>query len=305
MGFLHRDIKPTNLMLYKHLGEPDFVKVLDFGIAKLFGQVKVGPSEHARTKTGVVVGTPRYIAPEIIEGGSALPASDLYALGLLCYELLTGHHANRGKTPLEIISFQVSPEPILLPQELLIPGPTAPDHRAHDGEKSGGAVGPMRGDVIEALRREKLGEAYDAQVFEQTVPSMRVSEELLGLPIADDAATSEYNALSPAHLAPTRRSHRVSEPLPPPPRSLGESLSEPSDEILLDQGVAEIFAATGHHPVARPQGVLPLEWDKEDVTDVSRYAQAGPGPKEERLIVLTQKKRYQAHACRRPVPERA
>ena len=293
-GILHRDIKPTNLMLYDHLGEPDYVKVLDFGIAKLFQQAKAPPSEHERTRTGVVVGTPRYIAPEVIEGEKALPASDLYALGLLCYELLTGHHANRGGTPLEIISFQVSPEPILLPQELLIPS-SLREIIERMLAKSLATRWGSAAEVIEALRREKFGEAYDAQVFEQTMPSMKVSEELLSLPphaFDEDAATSEFDALQPQMLkVPPPRATRVSEPLPLPPKGLGaRPKSEPSKEILLEQDVTEALRAAGGHAVAQPQGPVGLAWDREEVTDVSGRGQPVPQAREERLIVLTQKK---------------
>lgn len=80
-GVLHRDIKPENL-LFSAQGS---VKVTDFGIAKV-----VGGSQTLATKTGEVLGTPTYMAPEQIQGGEPVPATDVYATGVVLYELLTG-----------------------------------------------------------------------------------------------------------------------------------------------------------------------------------------------------------------------
>ena len=87
-GIIHRDLKPSNLMLVTFEGEPDFVKVVDFGIAKLLPQ---GPeeSEHL-TETGQIFGSPLYMSPEQCRGASLDPRSDIYALGCVMYRALTG-----------------------------------------------------------------------------------------------------------------------------------------------------------------------------------------------------------------------
>ncbi|SEK50032.1 serine/threonine protein kinase [Stigmatella aurantiaca] len=84
-GVVHRDLKPENIMLVRHDRIPHFVKVLDFGIAKLFDSDKKG-----HTQVGVLIGTPGYMAPEQWSAQAVDGRTDLYALGIIAYELLTG-----------------------------------------------------------------------------------------------------------------------------------------------------------------------------------------------------------------------
>lgn len=98
-GIVHRDIKPENIMLVPLLYDPDFVKVMDFGIAKMASGV--GPQI---TQAGQTFGTPRYMAPEQLQGGQLSPATDLYAVGLILYEMLTGAPAVQTDTLADTIS---------------------------------------------------------------------------------------------------------------------------------------------------------------------------------------------------------
>jgi serine/threonine-protein kinase len=87
-GVIHRDLKPDNIILVEHGDDPDFVKVLDFGLAKMMGE---GQSSLRNTRTGTVVGTPYYMAPEQCEGNVEIDhRADVYALGVLIFEMLTG-----------------------------------------------------------------------------------------------------------------------------------------------------------------------------------------------------------------------
>jgi serine/threonine protein kinase len=86
-GIVHRDLKPDNIILLQRGRERDFVKLLDFGIAKLTGSA-VGSHQ---TRTGIVMGTPAYMSPEQCEGRPNLDLrTDIYALGIVIYEMLTG-----------------------------------------------------------------------------------------------------------------------------------------------------------------------------------------------------------------------
>ncbi|WP_426989140.1 protein kinase domain-containing protein [Pseudarthrobacter sp. Y6] len=106
-GLVHRDIKPGNLLI-----TPDGrVKVTDFGIARLADQVPL-------TQTGQVMGTAQYLAPEQATGQTATGASDIYALGVIGYECLTGHRPFSGESQIAIALAQVNDAPPPLPETL-------------------------------------------------------------------------------------------------------------------------------------------------------------------------------------------
>jgi ABC-type phosphate/phosphonate transport system substrate-binding protein len=100
-GVLHRDLKPSNIILDQH-GNPHLT---DFGIAKSIGQ------ETDLTQTSELVGTPCYMAPEQAEGGALSPRSDVYSLGIILYELLTGRKPFEGEKPMETLRRVIEEEP--------------------------------------------------------------------------------------------------------------------------------------------------------------------------------------------------
>jgi serine/threonine protein kinase len=116
IGIIHRDLKPENIMMVARQGDPDFVKVLDFGLAKVVpagANPNGGPKEGLSagkliTQTGSIFGTPRYMAPEQCIGGATDGRSDLYALGLVLYEMLAGVHPITAKSTLQVISHQLA-----------------------------------------------------------------------------------------------------------------------------------------------------------------------------------------------------
>lgn len=113
-GIVHRDLKPSNIMLVRMPSEKDFVKVLDFGIAKA-----LEPSlNQFDTKTGLVFCTPKYAAPELLRGREVKPATDVYSLGLIALEMLIGAAVVPTDSDAEAIAYQISPQPIMIPDEL-------------------------------------------------------------------------------------------------------------------------------------------------------------------------------------------
>jgi len=102
-GLVHRDIKPGNVLL-----SPSGAKVVDFGIAAVAGD----PSELPQ---GLVWGTPAYLAPERLGGGEVVPASDVYALGLLLYRLLAGQMPWQTETVTQMLKAHWYAEPAPMP----------------------------------------------------------------------------------------------------------------------------------------------------------------------------------------------
>ncbi len=102
-GVIHRDLKPANITLDAR----GLVRLMDFGIAKVWGE----DSEGSATGTGRVVGSPLYMSPEQVRGGILDFRSDLYAMGLVVYELFTGRGPFRGDTPVEAMMARLEEEP--------------------------------------------------------------------------------------------------------------------------------------------------------------------------------------------------
>jgi len=120
-NMLHRDIKPANIMLFDHVGRRDQVKVLDFGLAKAIDDPHFTADNPDLTDAEVLIGTPRYMSPEQIRGHRLTPATDMYSLGLVFYELLTGEKAVDAKSTMNTLARHVNDEPIQLPAEINIP----------------------------------------------------------------------------------------------------------------------------------------------------------------------------------------
>ncbi|GAC1353220.1 MAG: hypothetical protein NVSMB1_24410 [Polyangiales bacterium] len=111
-GIVHRDLKPENLYVVRDrqlMGRPDapFMKILDFGISKVIG----APETHALTRTGMIMGTPNYMAPEQARGEKVDHRVDVYALGAILYRMVTGKRAFEGTDPSAVITAVLSEEP--------------------------------------------------------------------------------------------------------------------------------------------------------------------------------------------------
>jgi serine/threonine-protein kinase len=144
-GVVHRDVKPENVFLVTKGKDPDFVKVLDFGIARLF---RAEDPTHA-TQSGLVFGTARYISPEGAAGEKTDARSDVYSLGVLTYQLLAGETPFPAATPVTLLMQHIHERP------------------PHLKSKAGGAQVPdaIADVVMRALSKRPEGRFEDASDF--------------------------------------------------------------------------------------------------------------------------------------------
>ena len=122
-GIVHRDLKPENVMLVRRGGNPDFVKVLDFGIARLnWGE------QSMATAAGLIFGTARYISPEGAQGEAVGPPGDVYAIATLLFQMLSGRTPFEGEQAVHLLVQQIHDRPPPLrsiPRAAYVPEPIA------------------------------------------------------------------------------------------------------------------------------------------------------------------------------------
>ncbi|MBA3440408.1 MAG: protein kinase [Pyrinomonadaceae bacterium] len=157
-GIIHRDLKPANIFIVEDSSSSPVVKVLDFGIAKLATEASENGQAKALTETGMMIGTPRYMSPEQCDGAGLTPASDVYSLGIILYEMLTGSAPFNGATPLAVALKQSAqiPRP---PREIV---PTIPQ--------------ALEDVVLHALQKNPADRPADAAAFYQEL--YRAAEQL-------------------------------------------------------------------------------------------------------------------------------
>ncbi|NOU32511.1 MAG: serine/threonine protein kinase, partial [Polyangiaceae bacterium] len=161
-GIVHRDMKPDNVMLIDRGGDPDFVKVLDFGIAKVNSQAT------RLTRAGSVFGTPQYMSPEQAAGVPVDHRSDIYALGIMLYEMLKGGVPFTGDNVMNILSHHMFHPPPPL----------------RDGSRSD--LPPELESIVMKCLAKKASERYismgellaDLDAFERGLPPMATHELL-------------------------------------------------------------------------------------------------------------------------------
>jgi serine/threonine protein kinase len=108
-GVIHRDLKPSNIFLVREVNGTEYVKVLDFGLAK---RSSAPHGTAVQTRSDMIVGTPHYMAPEQALSEAVGPHTDLYAVGVIAFEMLTGRRPFAGRTSLELVAHHLkSPVP--------------------------------------------------------------------------------------------------------------------------------------------------------------------------------------------------
>ncbi len=188
-GIVHRDLKPENVMLTERGGNPDFVKVLDFGIAKLVEDADpTGPTSRPLTRIGTIMGTPNYMSPEQAVGQPCDARADIYALGVVFYEMLTGACLYDGD-PIMVLAAHVTTPPPPLPPEVLA------------------ALGSHGQEIFDKLLAKSPDERY------QSAGDLAVALELLGQHVSPLPPASVGYPLPPrAAPSPTDAALAGSEP---------------------------------------------------------------------------------------------
>jgi serine/threonine protein kinase len=178
-GIVHRDLKPENVFLLDRDGRPDFVKIVDFGIAKV-APVPGDPNQPRLTKAGAVFGTPEYMAPEQAAGrGDTDGRVDVYALGVILYEMIVGKVPHRGETMVRTLAMQML-------DAVVPPTVVRPDL---------GIPPEVEGVVMKALAKKRENRF---QTMGELLDSMdHLAREVLPPPVAQNAAGSALYALAP------------------------------------------------------------------------------------------------------------
>jgi len=152
-GIVHRDLKPDNVMLVSQAGAADFAKVLDFGIAKVDGSDGAPEPQRALTRIGAIMGTAGYMAPEQALGQTVDARADLYAFGVLLYEMISGKQPYVADEAAQILAKQLTEHPPPLPERTppelssLIDRllEKSPDDRIQTARELSEAIGRVRG----------------------------------------------------------------------------------------------------------------------------------------------------------------
>ena len=211
-GIVHRDMKPDNCFRIKRGGNPDFIKILDFGIAKVIVDLQ-NPNRAEKpklaTEAGTLLGTPEYMAPEIARDQQADARVDVYSIGVVMYELITGTVPFKGQTFMATVAMQMVdvPEP---------PHLRAPE--AHIPEV-------IERVVLRALakdpgeRFQSIRELADAIIaadktlrFTQSIPALVWDAD----DYAPEGQADDSTALAPVGLEVTQPATRLSQTGPPP-----------------------------------------------------------------------------------------
>ncbi|MCQ4198918.1 Stk1 family PASTA domain-containing Ser/Thr kinase [Streptomyces coelicoflavus] len=220
-GFVHRDMKPENVLI----GDDGRVKVADFGLVRAVNTVT--------STTGAVLGTVSYLAPEQIEHGTADPRVDVYACGVVLYEMLTGAKPHDGDSPAAVLykhlHEDVPPPSAAVPEmafelDELVAAATArnPEIRPHDAvallARTREARAALSADQLDAVPPQALAAEHD-NAEDRTSVIPRALTMPRPLPVNEDEGDGAFGADGGLGTDGVDRTSRLSAPPPAPPRS--------------------------------------------------------------------------------------
>ncbi|MFO0744882.1 MAG: protein kinase [Myxococcota bacterium] len=250
-GVLHRDLKPENIMIENRRTAADHVKVVDFGIAKL-EENNPNSKRSFQTRTGIVCGTPEYMSPEQARGQKLDGRSDMYAIGVMLYHMVTDRLPFEASSPIEVVTKHISEAPVP-PITYRKDLPESFDRLIlslleKDREKRPGSAMDVHAELeridreLAAARREKIEvkESDDATQVDMRPISMLVDAIDQGSPVPPQAEPKAAAQSTPS--MPATRSNRGSRPVPAPAPAAqepeGQAPSSHSDTIPENAGRA-------------------------------------------------------------------
>jgi tRNA A-37 threonylcarbamoyl transferase component Bud32 len=232
---IHRDLKPENIMVEQRRDQPDFVKVLDFGIAKILDSDMPG-----LTRNDVVCGTPQYMAPEQATGSQLDARCDLYAVGVILYQMATGMLPFDGQNSMEVLTRHVN-EPPVPPRQRQ---PDAPISEA------------MESLILRALEKDPALRPQNAEEFRQLILKVPQHKPARILSARDGVVTPAHGTTIPgASLPSTVAATAARAAAPQPRRKLVLSAAGVALLVLASGGV---FLKTRRRPVVPQPQVVPV-----------------------------------------------
>jgi serine/threonine protein kinase len=250
-GIIHRDIKPDNIYLVEKKGAGDVVKVLDFSVAKF------DSPDGQLTRAGVVFGTPAYMSPEQGRGVTLDPRSDIYAVGVVAYEMLSGRPPFEHQIPTEVVLMHLRQQPAPLVD---VPTPVAqlvmrtlekePARRPANAEQLAEECQRIMAELSPQQKR-RIGAA--SAVSPSQLPA---APPPAAVPIATASATDRtMMALPdlPRLGAPPPLEAPLSPPAPPPRLEVSPALGRMSTPRSTERRTVAIFSVDSMSKVAPPQ----------------------------------------------------
>jgi hypothetical protein len=267
-GIVHRDLKPENVMLIERADDPDFVKVLDFGIARL----SWGDQSMA-TAAGLVFGTARYISPEGAGGEKVGPQGDVYSIATMVYQMLAGRTPFEADQAVALLVQQIhdTPPPLKgIPRASYVPDPIAavimrnlskkPDDRADSARAFGRALleaamasGLSAQDILARPSLQPGGRGSPGSV---QMPSMLRTKQLTVSPVGDQpGAGGEVRAGTGTQLS--------EQEAPPPAKTAVEAREEGRTVVRTEMG-----------DLSAPPGMATAKWTPGAVVPSARSVPA-------------------------------